>query len=109
MIMNEIDTNQLLTQMKVLAAKARDNEISPNQVNATENEFGNLLKNAIDKVNQYQVEANDLAVRFDSGDESVNLTQVMVALQKSNVSLQAMSQVRNRLVSAYQEIMNMPI
>ncbi|MBI2791114.1 MAG: flagellar hook-basal body complex protein FliE [Gammaproteobacteria bacterium] len=107
--MNEIDTNQLLTQMKVLAAKARDNEISPNQVNATENEFGNLLKNAIDKVNQYQVEANDLAVRFDSGDESVNLTQVMVALQKSNVSLQAMSQVRNRLVSAYQEIMNMPI
>lgn len=107
--MNEIDTNQLLTQMKVLAAKARGNEISPDQANASENEFGNLLKNAIDKVNQYQVEANDLAVRFDSGDESVNLTQVMVALQKSNVSLQAMSQVRNRLVSAYQEIMNMPI
>jgi flagellar hook-basal body complex protein FliE len=33
----------------------------------------------------------------------------MVAMQKANVSFQAMTQVRNRLVSAYQDIMNMPI
>ncbi len=106
--MNEIDTNQLLLQMKILAAKARGNEL-PVSETTVQTEFGNLLKNAIDKVNEYQTEATNIAERFESGDESVNLTQVMIAMQKSTVSLQAMTQVRNKLVNAYQEIMNMPI
>lgn len=106
--MNEIDTNQLLLQMKIMAAKARGNEALPAQ-STVQGEFGNLLKQAIDKVNQYQSEATDLSQRFEAGDNSVNLTQVMIAMQKSTVSLQAMTQVRNKLVNAYQEIMNMPI
>lgn len=107
--MTEIDTNQLLMQMKVLANQAKGGSQALDQMNSAESEFGNLLKKAIDQVNQYQVESNDLAARFDAGDDTVNLTQVMIAMQKSNISLQAMTQVRNRLVSAYQEIMNMPI
>lgn len=107
--MTEIDTNQLLMQMKILASKAKGADILPQDSNGVQGEFGSLLKNAIDQVNQYQNEAHELSLKFDSGDESVNLTQVMIAMQKSNVSLQTMTQVRNRLVSAYQEIMNMPI
>ncbi|MGD9591704.1 MAG: flagellar hook-basal body complex protein FliE [Candidatus Berkiella sp.] len=106
--MNDIDTNQLLLQMKILAAKARSSDLQTTQ-SANQGEFGNLLKQTIDKVNDYQTQATDLSNRFEAGDESVNLTQVMIAMQKSTVSLQAMTQVRNKLVNAYQEIMNMPI
>ncbi len=106
--MNEIDTNQLLLQMKILAAKARSTELTATN-NSVQSEFGNLLKQTIDKVNEYQHQATDLSSRFEAGDSSVNLTQVMIAMQKSTVSLQAMTQVRNKLVNAYQEIMNMPI
>ncbi len=106
--MNEIDTNQLLLQMKILAAKARSSDL-PTTDNSVQGEFGNLLKQTIEKVNEYQTQASDLSTRFEAGDESVNLTQVMIAMQKSTVSLQAMTQVRNKLVNAYQEIMNMPI
>ncbi len=106
--MNEIDANQLLLQMKIMAAKARNSE-APVADNTMQGEFGNLLKNAIDKVNDHQAQATDLSNRFEAGDESVSLTQVMIAMQKSTVSLQTMTQVRNKLVNAYQEIMNMPI
>jgi flagellar hook-basal body complex protein FliE len=50
-----------------------------------------------------------MATRFEMGDPKVDLSQVMISQQKANISFQAVSQVRNKLVSAYQEIMNMPI
>lgn len=106
--MNEIDANQLLLQMKILAAQARNSEV-PSTENTVQGEFGSLLKTAIDKVSDYQAQASELSNRFEAGDESVSLTQVMIAMQKSTVSLQTMTQVRNKLVNAYQEIMNMPI
>ena len=46
---------------------------------------------------------------FDANDPNVNLQEVMVSLQKANLSFQTMVQVRNRLVNAYQEIMNMQV
>ena len=49
------------------------------------------------------------ATAFEMGDPNVNLSEVMVAIQKANVSFQAMTQVRNNLVSAYKDIMNMPV
>ena len=50
-----------------------------------------------------------MAAALERGDKSVALPEVMIALQKASLSFQAMTEVRNRLVSAYQEIMNMPI
>jgi len=46
---------------------------------------------------------------FSAGDPDVKLQDVMVNLQKASLSFQQMVQVRNRLVSAYQDIMNMPV
>jgi flagellar hook-basal body complex protein FliE len=60
-------------------------------------------------VSQAQSKADSLAVAFERGTPGVELPQVMLEMQKANVSLRAMTEVRNKLVNAYQEIMNMPI
>lgn len=71
--------------------------------------FGDMFKSAIDTVNDNQQAANNLATRYELGDPAVDLPEVMIALQKSSVSFQAMTQVRNKMVEAYKDIMNMPI
>lgn len=71
--------------------------------------FQTMFKNAIDNVNSQQQAASQLATRFEQGDPSIDLPEVMIALQKSSVSFQAMTQVRNKLVEAYKDIMNMPV
>ena len=53
--------------------------------------------------------ATALSERFERGEPGVDIADVMVSIQKANVSFQAATQVRNRLVSAYQDIMNMPL
>ena len=68
-----------------------------------------VLKNGIDQVNQTQQRSTDLATAFERGVPGVELPDVMLELQKANVSFRALTEVRNRFVSAYQEIMNMPI
>lgn len=72
-------------------------------------EFREMFSNAIDQVNANQKHAGDLSTRFTQGDPNIDLPEVMVALQKSSVSFQAMTQVRNKLLEAYKDIMNMPV
>lgn len=72
-------------------------------------DFADMLKNAIDKVNETQKTASALRESYEMGDPEVDITQVMIASQKSTVAFEAMTQVRNKLVSAYQEIMRMPV
>lgn len=72
-------------------------------------EFGAVLQNALDQVSAAQKEAQGMAKDFSAGDPNVNIQDVMVNLQKANLSFQQMVQVRNRLVTAYQDIMNMPV
>ena len=71
--------------------------------------FATLLKQAIDNVNGHQQSANNLRERYELGDPDVDITNVMISAQKASVSFEAMTQVRNRLVGAYQEVMRMPI
>ena len=72
-------------------------------------EFGAVLQNALEQVSAAQKEAQGMAKDFSAGDPNVNLQDVMVNLQKANLSFQQMVQVRNKLVTAYQDIMNMPV
>jgi flagellar hook-basal body complex protein FliE len=72
-------------------------------------QFANLLKQGIDSVNQTQQSASSLATAFEKGTPGVELPQVMLEMQKASVSFRALTEVRNRLVSAYQDIMNMPL
>jgi flagellar hook-basal body complex protein FliE len=103
--MNSMEIDKVLTQMRLLAAQAG------NKVEQTEPtvDFSTLLKQSVDKVNETQVQANKLATAFERGDTETSLSEVMVSLQKANVSFQAMVQVRNKLVDAYKEIMSMPM
>jgi flagellar hook-basal body complex protein FliE len=71
--------------------------------------FGQMLKQGIDAVNRSQQSAATLADAFERGATGVDLAQVMLETQKASVSFRALTEVRNRLVNVYQEIMNMPI
>lgn len=71
--------------------------------------FGDALKDALEGVNRAQTEASELGRRFQSGDNRVTLEETMIAMQKSSISFQAVVQARNRLMSAYHDIMNMSV
>ena len=71
--------------------------------------FGVALRQALERVSGLQNEATRAASEFQLGNPQVSLEETMIAAQKANVSFQAISQVRNKLVTAYQEIMSMPI
>lgn len=90
-------------------AKEAENATAAVNGDNTVPEFQNMFKNAINNVNENQKVAADLANRFEQGDPSIDLPEVMIALQKSSVSFQAMTQVRNKLVEAYKDVMNMPV
>ncbi len=111
MTMNSIDAQAVLAQMRALATQARGIETNPAaQAGAPGGaSFGDVMRQAVDFVNTNQQEAGRLAAGFERGEAGIELSQVMVQIQKANISFQAATQVRNRLVSAYQDIMNMPI
>lgn len=72
-------------------------------------DFAQVLKNSIDQVNGAQQQAQTIAQNFSAGDPNANLHEVMIALQTANVSFQEMVQVRNKLVAAYQDVMNLQV
>lgn len=72
-------------------------------------DFAQVLQGALKDVSSAQQEARTMAQGFSAGDPNVNLQEVMVNLEKASLSFQQMVQVRNRLVTAYQDIMNMPV
>ncbi|MCE1241895.1 flagellar hook-basal body complex protein FliE [Oryzomicrobium sp.] len=103
--------NDLLGQMRATAALAAG---KPAQAGADSSapggvDFAQVLQNSINQVNQTQQQAQSMAENFSAGDPNANLHEVMIALQKANVSFQEMVQVRNRLVAAYQDVMNMQV
>lgn len=106
--MNEIDSSQMISQLRSMAALAQGQNGESNSVEKSA-DFSALLGNAIDKVNQVQKTGGAMAKAFDAGDPSVSLAETMVAMQKSSIAFETMKQVRNKMVSAYQDIMSMPI
>lgn len=71
--------------------------------------FADALKSSLNQVNKAQSEADTLGKRFAMGDDKVNLSDVMVSMQKASISFQATVQVRNKVIAAYNDIMNMQI
>lgn len=72
-------------------------------------DFAQVLQSALKEVSAAQQEARAMSRDFSAGDPDVKLQEVMVNLEKASLSFQQMVQVRNRLVTAYQDIMNMPV
>ena len=106
--MNDIDVSGLLAQMRSLAAETQSMS-EPETAGSQKTNFAEMLGSSIDAVNQTQQRAASLAEAFEKGESNVDLAEVMISLQKANVSFKAMTEVRNKLVNAYQEIMNMPV
>lgn len=71
--------------------------------------FGDMLSQAVGSVNELQQSSSDLKTAYDMGDPNVDITRVMIASEKSSISFEALTQVRNRVVKAYEDIMNMPV
>ena len=71
--------------------------------------FSGVLKDALQTVRQLQDETTSLQRQFQLGDGKVSLEQTMMAMQSSQIAFQAALTVRNRLVAAYTDIMNMPV
>ncbi len=105
---NTINPDTLLVQMRALASQAQGKAMAVDTA-APRAEFSDLLSKALNVVNGQQQDAEKLAEAFQKGDPKVQMAEVMVSLQKAGVSFQAMLEVRNKLTSAYQEIMNMQI
>ena len=108
--MSDMQINRLLAEMRAMAAQAgiRPGEGQDAQA-AGGADVGALLRASIEQVNDVQQNADKLAQSFEAGAPGADLGEVMVALQKADISFKAMTEVRNRLVNAYQEIMNMPV
>src|SRR5690606_38907759 len=83
----------------------------PRQVPETRDvpSFNDMLGKAVNSVNEVQGQANLLRTAYEMGDSNVDIARVMIAAQKSSVSFEALTQVRTRVVRAYEDIMNMPI
>jgi flagellar hook-basal body complex protein FliE len=72
-------------------------------------DFAQALHASLQGVSDRSAEAQSLSKRFTMGDDTVSLSDTMVAMQKSSIAFQATVQVRNKLVSAYHDIMNMQV
>ena len=105
--MSPVEMNRMIAEMKIVQDKAKNNFSVDAPNNA--NQFGDVFAEALTKVNELQKDASSLQKSFELGQSGVDLPDVMVAMQKSKVAFTAMTQVRNKIVEAYQEIMNMPI
>lgn len=70
--------------------------------------FGKFLEEMVSKVNDQQTAA-DKSIQSMATGESKGLHEVMLAVEKASVSFQLLTQVRNKAVEAYQEIMRMPV
>ena len=81
--------------------------IAPN--GAAKVDFGAMLKRTLDGVDSAQAQSTTMAEKFQLGDPSVTLEETMVAVQKASLSFQQLVQIRNRVVAAYHDVMNMQV
>jgi flagellar hook-basal body complex protein FliE len=97
--------DQLLSELRSASALASGKPAAGVQ-DTPEVDFSDVLKSTLAQVNSAQQTSQEMQKQFELGNEGVNLQDVMVSLQKASLSFQTMVQARNKLVSAYQDIMN---
>jgi flagellar hook-basal body complex protein FliE len=108
--MSDLAIQQVLAQIRTLQAQSSAQLGSaPDGSPVSGPSFAEVLRRGIDQVNASQQHASQLVTRFERGEPGLELPQVMIETQKASVSFRALVEVRNRFISAYQDIMNMPI
>jgi flagellar hook-basal body complex protein FliE len=107
--MSSMQIQQVLAEMRALQARASglSAEIAPTTAQPTD--FASLLKGSVDHIATMQNQATALASAYEAGDKSVDLTKVMLEVQKAGLAFRAMTEVRNKLIDAYTQVMNMSV
>lgn len=121
-ISDRADISRILMQVRDMQAQMEDGALKGVQndlvlkdvsgsgaIKAESGGFGSMLEQAVNAVNDTQLKSAELQTAFEMGDPNVDLTEVMIQMQKASVSFEAMTQVRNRMVTAYQDVMNMQV
>lgn len=103
--MSNLNIDQVLNQMKVLS----QNNVLPQVETAARPDFSQILSDSINQVNNLQQEASEMKTSYAIGDGTADIAEVMVAAQKASLSFEAATEVRNKLLTAYQEVMNMQV
>jgi flagellar hook-basal body complex protein FliE len=108
--MSQMEIDSVLAQIRSLSAQTKPAaSAAAGPAKSGPSEFASLLGKGIDQVNQTEQRAGQLSAAFQRGEPGVELSQVMIEMQKASVSFRALTEVRNRVVSAYQDIMNMQV
>ncbi len=114
--MSSMQIQQVLAEMRALQARATGRWVygradggRPPGGAAALPDFANMLKSSVDQVSPMQNQATALANAYEAGDKSVDLTKVMLEVQKAGLAFHAMTEVRNKLVDAYTQVMNMSV
>ena len=71
-------------------------------------DFGEAMRGALERVNDMQSHSSAMTGAYERG-ETTDIAAVMLARQQASIGFEATMQVRNRLLSAYKDIMNMPV
>ncbi|WP_299595862.1 flagellar hook-basal body complex protein FliE [uncultured Microbulbifer sp.] len=104
----------MLNQMRGLASEAAAPRAlpdlsAPGGAPAVGGGFGEALKESLQRINALQIESGARSRAFQSGESDVALHEVMIAGQKAGIAFELGVQVRNRLLTAYKDIMNMQV
>ncbi|UVW27886.1 flagellar hook-basal body complex protein FliE [Massilia sp. H6] len=106
----------MMEQLKAAASKPAASPLAPAALGdlgakpaVAKLDFADALKNTLQGVSDTQKHSAALGQRFAMGDDTVSLSDTMIAMQKSSIAFQSTVQVRNKLVSAYHDIMNMQV
>jgi flagellar hook-basal body complex protein FliE len=114
--MSSLQIQQVLAEMRSLQARASGAAAPASAAAgaaagaaAQPSEFAALIKNSVDSVAGLQNRATALGDAYEAGDASVDLTKVMLEVQKAGLAFHAMTEVRNKLIDAYTQVMNMSV
>jgi len=115
--MSQMDIDRVLTQIRSIRSQTsgslggieRPTGIASAGGAVSKVSFASVLKNGLDEVNTIQSKASTTAVQFQRGVPGVDLPKVMLEMQKLSIAFRGAVEVRNRMISAYQDIMNMPV
>ena len=117
------DINSVLSEIRNMRSQMmenqrveQDNNIrgrmdGPSKVQETSDtpKFSDMLSQAVGSVNELQQTSSDMKTAYEMGDPNKDISRVMIASEKASISFEALTQVRNRVVKAYEDIMNMPV
>ena len=107
--MSNMEISKVIAQMRALSSQLEAPGVAPPAGPAGGPQFSDVLLRAVNSVSEQQETATGMIRSFELGTGEASVAEVMVALQKASLSFEAVTQVRNRLVEAYRDIMNMPI